>query len=51
LDLTPEDVEAEFWAYHYADKPPGDEFEDEDFDVDKILARLETEDWEDIIND
>ena len=56
LELTPEDVEAEFWAYHYADKPPGEEFEDDDFDVKAIMddlnnSEIDDDEWEELIND
>jgi len=51
--LTSEDVETEFWAYHYADKPPGEEYEDDDFDVQALLEGLNgnDDDWEELIND
>ena len=52
LELTPEEVEAEFWAYHYAESTAKEEFEDDDFDQDAILAGLENGDeWEDVINE
>jgi hypothetical protein len=53
LELTSEDVETEFWAYHYADKPPGEEYEDDDFDVQALLEGLNgnDDDWEELIND
>lgn len=53
LGLTPEEVESEFWAHHYADKPPGgEEFEDDDFDADAIMSALESgEDWESLIDE
>ena len=51
--MTPEEVEAEFWAHHYFDNASsGEEFEDDDFDLDAILGELEGGDeWEDVIDD
>jgi len=56
LELTSEDVEAEFWAYYYVDKPPGEEFEDDDFDIQAIMDDLNggdinDDEWEELIND
>lgn len=53
LALTPEEVAAEYWAHHYADRPQGEaEVEDEDFDLDEIRQALEDGgDWEDVISD
>lgn len=47
-------MEAEFWAHHYADNAgKGEEYEDDDFDTDEILASLEGggDDWEEVISD
>lgn len=49
--MTPEDVEAEYWAYHYLDNPPGDEFEDDSFDDDLAALMSDSTQWEDLIND
>jgi hypothetical protein len=51
--MTPEEVEAEFWAYHYADRAgEGEEFEDDDFDLEEIMSDLEGGgEWEDVISD
>lgn len=51
-------MEAEFWAHHYADNAgKGEEFEDEDYDVDEILASLEAgeapgddDEWETVVD-
>jgi hypothetical protein len=66
LELTAEEVEAEFWAHHYADNSgKGEEFEDEDFDLAEILNEVnanagdddvntaadDADEWEDVIND
>lgn len=54
LELTPEDVEAEFWMYHYAETAGkrGEEYEDDDFDMDAILSGLPSDDeFEEVIND
>lgn len=61
LDLTPEEVEAEFWAHHYAENAgkASEEFEDEDFDIDAMLAEInasaspqggDDDEWEEVIN-
>jgi hypothetical protein len=41
LAATLEDIEAEYWAYHYQDKKVVEEFEDEDFDQEAELRRIE----------
>ena len=52
LELTPEEVEAEYWAWHYADSDSTEEYEDDDFDAESILASLNNEDeWEPVIDE
>jgi hypothetical protein len=34
-------MHAEYWAHEYANKPPGEEFEDDDFDLDDVLKQME----------
>lgn len=47
LALTPEDIEVEYWAHQYFEKPDSaEEFEDDDFDVDAIMAAAEDGDWD-----
>jgi hypothetical protein len=47
LELTPEDIAAEYWAHRFADKPAGEEFEDDAFDADAIAqAMADGADWE-----
>lgn len=41
LDLTLEQIETEYWAWHYFEQPPGEEFDDDEFDEDEILAQIE----------
>lgn len=41
MDLTLEQMETEYWAYHYFEQPPGEEFDDDDFDEDAISAEIE----------
>lgn len=52
LELTPEEVETEFWAHYYAENSgKGEEFEDDDLDVQALAEGLETgEQWEEVIN-
>lgn len=41
LDLTLEQIETEYWAWHYFEQPPGEEFDDDEFDEDDITAQIE----------
>jgi hypothetical protein len=43
LALTPEDIEAEYWAHRYYDNPTSESYDDPDFDPDEIEAELEAE--------
>jgi hypothetical protein len=43
LAMTPEDIEAEYWAYHVDSKKAGEEFSDDDFSLDDELAKIEAE--------
>lgn len=38
----------DYWSHHYFDNPSVDEVEDEDFDLDTMLAEMEDDDWEDL---
>ena len=53
LELTPEDIEAEYYAHQMADKPSGvEEFSDDDFNVDDLDAAMaDGGDWEDVIRE
>lgn len=54
LALTVEEIEREFWAWHYSENRGNvseSEVEDEDFDKDAILRQLESGGWEDLINE
>ncbi len=51
--MTPEDIEAEYWAHHYAERARAGEkeVEDDDFDAAEILGRLDAgDDWDTVIN-
>jgi len=53
LDVTIEEIEADFCAHQYAEKPPADEVEDDDFDLEAERRKIEQqaeEDVEDLIN-
>ena len=53
LDLTEEDMMADLIAHDIVERGDdgGEEYEDEDVDLDEMLERLESgEDWEDVIN-
>jgi hypothetical protein len=41
LAATPEDIEAEYWAYHYQTSKVTEEFEDYEFDQEAELRRIE----------
>ncbi len=48
LNATIEQIETEYWAHDYFNKPPGEELSDDDFDKDAILKQMEEnpDDWE-----
>lgn len=49
LTMTPEAIDAEWWAHHFAERPHDViEDEDEDFDSAAVLAAIEAGEWEDI---
>lgn len=48
LAMTPEDIEAEYWAHYYYENRSVEEVEDEDFDLDAEIARMNDEDWEEV---
>ena len=41
--MTRAEIELDYWTQHYAEKPPGESFEDESFDLDAIVAQAEAE--------
>lgn len=41
LAATPEDIEAEYWAYHYQENKVKEQFEDDEFDQAAELRRIE----------
>lgn len=47
LDATLDQIEAEFWAHEYANKPPGEEIEDDEFDMDEAMKWAEQPDQPD----
>lgn len=62
LDATPEEMLTEYWAHYYEErrlsgKPDEEEFEDEEFDIERILAENERQaeggddEWEEVIAD
>ena len=57
LALTPEEVEAEFWACQYAETSSVEDYEDDDIDIEEILAEADRADaiaageWEEGISD
>lgn len=51
LEMTVEDMLADYWAHHYYDNPKAQEtVEDEDFDLNDQLRQLgdDPDDWEDV---
>jgi hypothetical protein len=53
LDATPEQIETEYWAYQYRDNKVQEEIEDDDFNLEAVLAEIENNpgEWEDVIKD
>lgn len=54
LAMTEEDVMTEFWAYELSNRDSSEEeIEDEEFDLDEVLAGIEAEgeQWETVIDD
>jgi len=49
--MIPDDIEADYWAHHFAANPVTDSGEDEEFDTDKLVQAIEDGEWEDIINE
>lgn len=57
LDSTLEQIETEYWAYHYHANPAREEIEDEDFDLQAEIDRINAENeaagdggWETVID-
>lgn len=54
LSMTPEDIETEYWAHHYYESGDKEEFEDDDFDLDEYVQKIENgedDDWETLIDE
>lgn len=54
LDLTTEEIEADFWAHHFYENPATESGEDEDWDTDQVLGMMESDEWgewEDMLNE
>ena len=48
LDLTTEDIESEYWAHYYHENAGKEEVEDDDFDLEAEIARMNDDDWEEV---
>lgn len=50
LDATIEDMELDYWAHYYAERPDNiSEVEDDDFDLEAEIAALNNDDdWEEV---
>lgn len=52
LDATIEQIETEYWAHHYDANPKQDEVEDEDFDLEEEIRKMDPnanpDDWENV---
>jgi hypothetical protein len=48
LDASLDDMEADFWAHSYSDRPPGEEVEDDEFDLEAEIAAMSADDWEEV---
>lgn len=49
--MLPDDIEADYWAHHFADNPATDSGEDETYDTDAIVDAMNSGEWEEIINE
>lgn len=54
LQMTPEDIEAEYWAYYYEKNSHQEEYEDDDFD--DVMDEFDSDDfneddWESLVDD
>jgi hypothetical protein len=47
--MTPEEIETEFWAYHFTANPATDSSDDEDFNSEKLAEAMESDEWIDEI--
>lgn len=48
LAMTQEALAAEYWAHYYVENKVADEVEDDEFDLEAELSRMQADDWEDI---
>lgn len=48
LELTTEEIEAEYWAHYYHESQGKEEVEDDDFDLDAEIAKMNEDDWEEV---
>ena len=48
LDATTEDILTDHWAHFYLANGIKDEVEDESFDLDAIVKKMEEGDWEEV---
>lgn len=48
LELTTEDIEAEYWAHYYRENSDKEIVEDDDFDLEAEIARMNDDDWEEV---
>jgi len=52
LDLTLEEIETDYWAHHFYDHPPAASDEDESWNLEEVLDKIESGDgWETVIHD
>lgn len=51
LGLTPREIEAEYWAHHFFENPATESDEDSDFDTEALVAAMERDDWETVIDE
>ena len=49
LALTGEEIEADYWAWHYFNNPKADSFESDEWDSDALLEAMASDDWEQVI--
>ena len=49
LALTAEEIEADYWAWHYFNNPKSDSFESDEWDSNALLEAMDGDEWEKII--
>jgi hypothetical protein len=46
--MTPDEIEAEYWACHFTENPATESSEDEDYNEDEIDRLMATDEWKEV---